>query len=1049
MTISAVFIKKPIMTTLIMVTLIVFGITAYFSLPISSLPSVKYPVITISVSYPGANPSRMASAVASPIERECMEIPGLQTIISDNRNGSSTLTLSFDLSRDVDLVAPDVQAALSRAAGNLPTDLPVPPTYEKTNPSEQPIMYIMLTSDTMTDGDLFDYADREISTQISTINGVSQVGIWGAKAAVHIKIDPVKLSALNISIDEIDSAVRSGTVTLPAGTINGLARTYTIMPNSQLITADDYEQLIVAYRDDAPVYLGDVARCVTTVENEDLRVMFGSGGGPPPLTGATCIYVKKASGANTVAVADTIQKRLDNIRKTLPGSITVDIMYDSSDAIRESVKDVQTTVVLALILVVLVIFLFLGRMRETLIPGIVLPIAIIGSFIVMAACGFSLDNLSLMAITLSVGFLVDDAIVVLENTVRHIEDGLRPIDAALKSMREITGTVISTSIALIIVFVPLVFMGGVIGRNFREFALTVVFAITVSTLLALTLTPMMCAQLLRPVGSSLTRLQKIVTRAIDAVSSKYGVVLSWFLHKKFLAIILWALCIGGTLWYFVILPKTFMPAGDSGLIAGMIQAELGTSTEQIYTIQDQLNTLLRSHPHVQDYLTITASGTGPDISQGQFFLTLKPQNERPPIDKVAMNLNYLCREKLVGAFAFMEPIPALQLSAGAEATASGAKYSYTLHSQDQDVLYESMKKLAAAMQRIPGITGIQQDPKLNAPQIDVNIMHDRAASLGITMYDSIFALLRSFARGKTTTYLTDIDQYKVILELEKKYRSEPADLSTLYLRSHTTGDLIPFSSIAERNITLGPMSVPHMDQLSSATISFNTSPDTPLSDVTKGINKAAANILPPTVIGALQGEASEFQDSIKSLSVLLIVSIFLMYIILGILYESYIHPFTVLTTLPVAAFGGLLTIFVFGQILSIYAYIGMFMLIGIVSKNGIMMVDFATQYMDEEGADAFTAIHKACLVRFRPILMTGASTIMGAVPIALGYGADGASRIPLGLIIVGGLAFAQIITLFVTPGIFLYMQVIQERVLDKFDLTRSEAARRKLADQPA
>lgn len=1040
MNISAVFIKKPIMTTLVMITLVAFGIAAYLQLPIGSLPSVKYPVITITASYPGASPSRMASAIAAPIERECMDIPGLNMIISDNRNGVSTLTLAFDLDRDVDMLAPDVQAALTRATGDLPSDLPHPPTYEKTNPAETPIMYIMVTSATLTDGDLYEYADREIRTQLTTINGVSQVGMWGAKAAIRVKLNPQRLAALDIAIDEVDAALQRASVTLPGGTLDGPYRAYSIMPDSQLTTSEEYANLIIAYRDNAPVRLGDVARCVKTVDNEQVRVMFGAAGGAPAQSGAICIFVKKASGANTVALADTIHARLAAMRETLPGAIDMNILYDGSLPIRESVRDVQTTVVLALILVVLVIFLFLGRVRETVIPSTVLPLAIVGTCVLMAVFGFSLNNLSLMAITLSVGFLVDDAIVVLENTVRHIEEGKTPFAAALQSMTEITGTVISTSIALIIVFVPLLFMEGVIGRNFREFALTVVFAISVSTLLALTLTPMMCARVLTPAGSSRTYIQNLITKIIDRISATYGVILSVFLRRKFLAIILWIVCISGTIALFAVLPKAFMPTGDSGLIVGMLQADLGTSSAQIAQTQDELNALLRTHPAVTHYLTVTGDGSGPDLSHGIFVVTLKPRNVRADIEQITAELNAMCYS-IPGALVYMEPIPAMQLTAGAEATASGAHYSYTLHGQYQNEVYEAVEKLAAEMAQIPGITGIQVDPKLIAPQVDVYVLHDRAAALGVTMFDSVFALLRSFAAGKSTTYLTDTDQYDVILELEDDFRAAPENLSTLYIRSRTTGELVPLTSLVETDVSLGPMSVPHMNQLSSATISFNTAAGTALGDVTKRIHAVAQNILPPTVHGALQGEASEFEDAIKSLTFLLLVAVFLMYVILGILYENYSHPFTVLTTLPVAAFGGLLTLLFFGQELSIYAYIGMFMLIGIVSKNGIMMVDFATQYMRDEHVDAVTAIHKACLVRFRPILMTGVSTIAGAIPIALGYGADGSSRISLGLIIVGGLAFAQVITLFVTPGIFLYMNTFQERVLDRFAFTRSEAAR--------
>jgi len=1039
------FIRKPIMTTLCMVTMLIFGIVAYFKLPVSDLPVVDYPVMTISVSYPGASPETMASTVASPLENECMQIPGLQSIISDNTDSSTTITLTFDLGRSVDLAAPDVQAAISRAATNLPSDLPQQPTYSKNNPSEKPIIYIMLTSDTLTAGEMYDFGNRALGKRMSMLEGVSQVLIYGTKSAIRVQVDPEKLNALDISIDDVAQALKAGTVTIPGGSLDGPDRTFSIQPKGQLLTAADYENLIVKYDDSAPVVLKDIATCVDSVENDNTRVMYSGHADEKMEAGVVCVAISRSAGANTVALSARVRETLDMLKGQIPGSVGIDVFYDKALKIIESINDVKTTIIIALVLVVLVIFMFLGRVSDTIIPGMVLPLTIFSTFAVMLAVNFSLDNLSLMALTLSVGFLVDDAIVVLENTTRHIELGKKPMIAAITSMKEITGTVISTSVALIIVFIPLVFMGGVVGRNFREFALTVIIAISCSTVMALTLTPMMCSRMLKELSDTKTRMQRFVDRFVGGMVSRYVVMLKWLLMHRIAAVIMWALCLLGTLCLFTVLPKAFMPEGDSGAIQGGILLPQGTSTRQMQAYQDQLNAIVRSNPYVAKMLTVTGLSTGADQSTGVMIMTLTPNNKRPVIQEVAQQLMYQLA-MLPAGFTFVQPLPALKLSAGGESTATGSKYSYILKGNDKDEVYGAAEKLQEKMKSLPGFVGIQSSVKLNVPQLSIKIFRDRASTFGVTAKEIENALLLAYAGGKVTTYKTDIDQYDVILEVDKKSREDPADLSRIYVRSGTSGDLVPLGAVAEWEETVGPQNVPHSDQLNSATLSFSLAPGVPIGKATKDLTAAAEEMLPAGVSGTLQGEAQEFEEAVASLGVLLMIAVFLMYVILGILYESYIHPFTVLTTLPVAAFGGLATLLFFRAELSLYAYIGMFMLLGIVSKNGIMMVDFAEQRMDE-GADSFTAIYEACRDRFRPILMTGASTVIGAVPIALGFGADGASRRPLGLIIVGGLAFAQVITLFVTPGIFLYMQEVQEKFLNRFDLARSASARRAMGER--
>lgn len=1045
MSISEIFIKRPIMTVLVVISTTLFGIAAYTMLPISDLPSVDYPVIVINVSYPGATPSMMASACASPLEDECMQIPGLQTIISDNQPGTTKITLSFELDKSVDLAAPDVQAAISRAQSNLPSDLPQPPTYDKNNPSDQPIIYLMLTAETMTGGDLYDYAHKTIGQRINMIEGISKVDIYGAKRAIRVMVDPDKLAAYGIGFDEVAKALNTGTVTIPGGDLNGKFRTFSIEPQGQLQTAEEYDELIIAYRNSAPVRIKDVGKSIDSIESDVINCMYGDRE-TAVKGGAICVAATRSSGANTVALSKAVRDLMEQIKPTLPGSLDIKIFYDQAIQIKESVNDVKTTIMIALCLVVMIIFVFLGRVYDTLIPSMVLPATLFGTFLVMLAAGFSLDNLSLMALTLSIGFLVDDAIVVLENTVRHVQAGKRPFEAAVISMREITGTVISTSIALITVFIPLVFMGGVVGRNFREFALTVIFAIICSTIAALTLTPMMCARILKGGKAVKSTLENFTDKFVGTMVNKYSILLHWVLKHRYIALLGWIGCILGIGFFASLLPKTFMPVGDSGLFYGQMQAPMGTSTKEIQHFQDKVNEIITANPAVDHLLSVTGMQTGADQSTGIVVATLIPENKRKPIEQVVEEINAALTKIGDLGMVYLMAKPSLLLSAGAESTAIGSQYSYVLTGQDKDEVYDSAEKLQQKMQQAKYFSGIQTSVKLDLPQLNVNLFRDRASALGITAEDIENTLLLSYAKGKTATYLTDIDQYWVILEAIDEDRQKPQDLSLLYVRSSGTGKLVPLSSIAEWIQDVGPQNVPHHNQLNAATLSYNLAPGVPLGDATNALNQFSSEILPPEVMGIMQGQAQEFEDALKSLGVLMIIAIFIMYVVLGILYESYIHPFTVLTTLPPAAFGGLLMLYLCGSELSLYAYIGTFMLLGIVSKNGIIMVDFAKQNMEEENMNGFDAIYNACRIRFRPILMTGASTIMGAMPIALAFGADGTARQPLGLVIVGGLAFAQVVTLFITPGIFLYMQDLQEKLLDRFELTRSDAARKKMQE---
>ncbi|MCX5705776.1 MAG: efflux RND transporter permease subunit [Candidatus Omnitrophica bacterium] len=1054
MNFSENFIKKPVMTTLVMVVVLIFGIAAYFKLPISDLPVVDYPVITVSVAYPGASPNTMAMTVASPLENQFTQIPGLNTIISTNTEGQTSIMLTFELSRSVDLAAPDVQAAIQRATGNLPTDLPAPPSYSKTNPSDTPVMYFLVNSDTLTPGQLFDFGNRTIGQRLSMVQDVSQVQTWGAKTAVRVQVDPNKMSAYQLGMAEVANSVNNGTVTVPGGSLNGDVRTFSIEPKGQLFKAKDYENVIVAYRNNAPIRLKDIGRCIDSVDNDVMNVDYGKA--KEGVRGGTVVVaVSRVAGANTVALAQRLRDTVAQLQKEIPGSVKLDIFYDKSITIVESVNDVKLTIIIALILVILIIYLFLGSLSDTIIPSITLPLSIVATFILMYALHFSLDNLSLMGLTLSVGFVVDDAIVVLENTVRLIEKGMKPLAAAIESAKEITFTIISMTLSLTIIFVPLVFMGGTVGRVFQEFAITVILAILCSGVISLTLSPMMCARMLKEKGKEKEKaLQKHMNKFMKGVIDTYGVWLTWTLKRPMTTLIAWIFCFVGTIVFFFVLPQSFLPEGDSGFITGGILVPLGTSTTKVRNYQDAIDRVVIEDKIVDRFLTVTGLNPGADQSTGFFVCVLKPLDER----KMSIqDFTKKLRAKLgriPNGFVFLEPVPTLKISAGAESTASGAKYSYVLTGPDQTQLYKTALDFEKTMRGLAGIRDVQNSVKLNMPQLNIKINRDRASTFGITAQDIENALALSYAQGKVTTFKTDVDIYNVIVELDKKFQKNPENLSHIYLHSTQVaslvphgskgGSLVPLSAIASWEQGVGPQNVPHYNQLNSATLSFNVDPGVPIGNATKLLQDSAAKAFPPGVTGFFQGEAQQFQEAVASLGILIIIAVFLKYIVLGVLYENYVHPLTILTTLPVATFGGLLTLFLFGSELSLYGYVGMFMLLGIVAKNGIMMVDFANANLNKGNVSDFDAIYDACIVRFRPILMTGLAAIMGAVPIALGFGADGSSRRPLGLIVVGGLIFSQVITLFVTPGLFLYMQKFQSQVLDKFELTRSEAARKRM-----
>ena len=1036
MNLSEVFIRRPVMTVALTVSVILFGVFAYFRLPVSDLPAVDYPVIQVQVSYPGATPETMANNVATPLERQFMQIPGLELVTSSNGQGQSSFVLQFDLSKSLDAAATDVQAAISRAQGQLPVDLPSPPTFTKTNPNDQPIQYIALVSDTQTEGQLYDYANTQVGERLSILPGVSQVAVYGTRSAVRIKADPSAMAVRNITLDDLTTAIKNGTSYTGAGQVDGPQRSFLLQPQGQLSSAEQYDQLIVGQGNGAPVYLKDVASAKQTVQDERIDMRFWVRGYPQP-SATVVVAVFRRAGANAVEVSKTVGDLLPNIQAQLPSSVLLVTAYDRSQTIVHSANDVQTTLYIAFALVVMVIFVFLGRATDTLIPAVALPLSLLLTFIAMNLLGYSLDNLSLMALTLAIGFLVDDAIVFLENTVRLMEEGRDAFEASLESAKEISFTILAMTLSLAAVFIPLVFMSGLMGRIFREFSITIVVSILASGIVSLTLTPLMTSRMLsnRGAGAKKTWMERVFGAAEHRVLDAYGRSLWFFLRNRWVSAVVWVVCLIGTGYLFYVVPKSFLPVGDSSFIRGVMVAQEGTSPEQMHAYQSQAEKIMWANPAVRS--TFTMSGNGQFLPSNQAFLIafLKDPSQRPPIAQVAGQLMGGIAMTIPGAMAFMQPNPALEISTGATANIQG-QFAYAMSGIDPNQVYATAGKMIAKMHEYPGFLFVNSDLYNHTPSLQIDILREQAKLYGVSE-SRILALLHD-AYSQNYSYLIKqpTDQYQVILEVADNQRSDPQDLSKLYIKSDDGQRMIPLNAVTSWHPTIGPQSVNHINQFTSVTMFFNLKPGYAIGPATKFVEDAAKQILPPDVRGGLQGQALTFQNTISDLVILMFVAVFVMYVILAILYESYLHPLTVLSSLPVALLGGLLTLWLFGAEASLYAYIGMFMLMGIVKKNGIMIVDFAEQRV-RQGIKDDQAIHDASMERFRPIMMTTMAALLGALPIALGYGADGSSRRPLGMVVIGGLIVSQFVTLFITPAIYLYLEEFQEKVLDRFSFFRS------------